>query len=97
MKKAGIIIFIVLVIDQALKIWVKTHMHLGQEIIVFDHWFLLHFTENEGMAFGLSLGGSWGKLLLSLIRVVAITVIGLYLYRLTSGNCVETRKMMLLK
>ena len=45
----GIIVF-VLVIDQILKIWIKTHLFLGEEIPVIDNWFLLHFVENEGMA-----------------------------------------------
>ena len=60
----------VLFIDQASKIWVKTNMHYGQEILIFGQdWARIHFVENEGMAYGLSLGGKTGKLLLSLFRI----------------------------
>ena len=86
MKKAGIIIFIVLLIDQLLKFWVKTHMYLGEEIPIMGDWFILHFTENEGMAFGLKFGGNGGKLVLSLFRILAIVLIGLYLCRLSKRN-----------
>lgn len=82
MKKAALIIFLVLVADQILKIWVKTHMTLGQEINVFGNWFILHFTENEGMAFGITFGGPAGKLILSIIRIIAVIFIGYYIYRL---------------
>lgn len=54
-------------------------MSLGQEIHIFDDWFIIHFTENKGMAFGLSFGGEFGKLTLSLFRLVAIVAIGWYL------------------
>ncbi|MEG1763282.1 MAG: signal peptidase II, partial [Bacteroidales bacterium] len=54
------IIGIVLLLDQAFKIWIKLHLQLGEEIYVFD-WFRIHFLENEGMAFGFSFGGDWGK------------------------------------
>lgn len=59
-------------------------MSLGEEIPVFDDWFLLHFTENKGMAFGLELSGKWGKLILSIFRLIAIGVIGWYLTRIIS-------------
>ncbi len=75
MKKALAIIFAVLGIDQAVKIWVKTSMYLGQEHRIFD-WFIIHFTENNGMAFGLELGGEFGKILLTLFRIGA--VVGLF-------------------
>ncbi len=81
-KKSLLVIFIILILDQALKIWVKTHMMIGQEIPVFDHWFLLHFIENNGMAFGMELSGRWGKFLLSIFRLVAIVAIGWYITRL---------------
>jgi signal peptidase II len=83
LKRALIIVFIILVLDQALKIWIKTSWYIGESHPVFGHWFILHFTENEGMAFGMRLGGSYGKLLLSLFRIVAITLIFIWLYRIT--------------
>jgi signal peptidase II len=83
LKKAVFIIVLILIIDQALKIWVKTHMHMGQEFSIFGNWFLIHFTENEGMAFGMKLGGSYGKLLLSVFRIIAIIAIGWWLYKVT--------------
>lgn len=75
---AILVIALVLIIDQASKIWVKTHMSLG-EMIEITSWFKIHFIENNGMAFGLEVGG---KLFLSLFRIIAIGFIGYYLYQL---------------
>ena len=69
------VIFIVLVLDQVLKIWVKTNMTLGQEIPVFGNWFKLLFIENDGMAFGWMGGGGAMKLFLSLFRIAAIVTL----------------------
>jgi signal peptidase II len=80
MKKALAIIFTVLSVDQALKIWIKLNMVLGEEIVIFD-WFIIHFTENAGMAFGMEFGGDYGKLALSLFRIVAVAGIGYYLMK----------------
>ncbi len=80
MKKALIIVIIILIIDQVSKFWIKTTMYLGEEIPVLGDWFILHFTENEGMAFGMQFGGEYGKLILSLFRIVAIIFIGAYIY-----------------
>lgn len=67
------LVFLVLLLDQSLKIWVKTTMTYNQEILIFGlDWFRLHFTENPGMAFGMELGGEYGKLALSLFRIVAV-------------------------
>ena len=62
--------------DQILKFWIKTNMFLGQEFRIFD-WFIIHFTENNGMAFGLEFGGDTGKVLLSLFRI-AVVIWGIY-------------------
>ena len=86
MKKSLSIIFLVLICDQALKFWVKTHMFLGQQIPVFDNWFYLSFTENIGMAFGLKFAGSYGKLILSVFRLLAITAIGWYLVKIIKNK-----------
>jgi signal peptidase II len=82
-KIAVIIIVAVLLVDQALKLWIKTHMMLNQEFSIFGNWFLIHFTENPGMAFGMSFGGDWGKLFLSLFRIALILFIGYYLVKLS--------------
>ncbi|MBP5418257.1 MAG: lipoprotein signal peptidase [Bacteroidales bacterium] len=83
MKKNAIIassvIFIVLLLDQIVKIWVKTHMMLGEEFSVFGEWFRIHFVENNGMAFGMELSGNIGKILLSGFRIIAVVVIGWFL------------------
>ncbi|HPS61639.1 MAG TPA: lipoprotein signal peptidase [Bacteroidales bacterium] len=83
MKKAAVIVFLILVADQVLKFWVKTHFYMGETLPVIGQWFLLHFTENEGMAFGMRLGGDHGKLLLSLFRIVAVIIITGWLWRVT--------------
>lgn len=83
LKKSLLIIFLILFCDQLLKIWIKTHMIIGQEYHIFGNWFIIHFTENDGMAFGIELGGKYGKIFLSLFRICAVVVIGWYLYSLT--------------
>ena len=71
-KKAIVLILIILIADQALKIWVKTNMVIGQEFSLFGSWGFIHFVENYGMAYSMEYGGEYGKLLLSLIRIIAI-------------------------
>ncbi|WP_291857721.1 lipoprotein signal peptidase [Marinilabilia sp.] len=83
LKTPVIIILAILLIDQALKFWVKTNMMLGDEFSVFGDWFYIHFVENNGMAFGMELGGDFGKIFLSVFRIVAVVGIGWYLYKLT--------------
>ncbi len=72
-KKLSILVIVLLIADQALKIWVKTHMLLDESIIVFPDWFQLRFIENNGAAFGMHIatsgGFDWGKLLLGLFRI----------------------------
>ena len=69
--KPFLLVFVILIVDQATKFWVKTHMFLGEEISL-TPWLSLHFTENPGMAFGMVLPGVWGKLFLSAFRLVAV-------------------------
>ena len=80
--KSTLFIVAILILDQALKIWIKTHMTLGQEFSVIGNWFLLHFIENNGMAFGMEFAGKTGKLILSIFRVIAVAGIALYLRHL---------------
>lgn len=82
-RKALLLVFIVIILDQILKIWVKTHMYIGQEYRISGNWFIIHFIENNGMAFGLNIPGEFGKIALSLFRILAISVIGWYLFKLT--------------
>lgn len=63
--------FFSVLIDQSIKIWIKTNMFLGQYFEIFD-WFIIYFTENNGMAFGLELGGDFGKLILTLTRIIIV-------------------------
>lgn len=81
------IILIILIIDQSSKFWIKTNMEQGEEFLVMGQsWFRIHFVENEGMAFGMSLGGSTGKLLLSVFRLIAVSFLFYLLYRMILGN-----------
>ena len=78
-----IFILALLVLDQAVKIWIKTHMMIGQEFSIFGDWFKILFIENNGMAFGMELGnGKFGKTILSLFRIVAVAGIGWYILKL---------------
>ena len=81
-RKSILVILVILVLDQAVKILVKTNMTLYQQIPVLGNWGLLHFVENNGMAFGLSFPGSTGKIILTLFRIGAVAAIGFYLHHL---------------
>jgi signal peptidase II len=78
-KKAVLFIILILFLDQVLKIWIKTHLLIGQEIPIFGKYGMIHFIENNGMAFGMEVGGKPGKLILSIFRIIAIFGIGWYL------------------
>ncbi len=71
LKKASILVFLILFIDQISKIYIKTNFFLNEEIVVFD-WFRIHFIENEGMAWGAEIPGNYGKLFLTLFRIAAV-------------------------
>lgn len=81
-KGAVLIIMLLLLFDQLLKIWVKTHMELHESIEI-TPWFYICFTENPGMAFGIEV---IGKLFLSLFRIVAVVFIGYYLWKLVKRD-----------
>jgi len=67
-------IILAIIIDQIIKIYVKTNFVLGEEVVVFD-WFRIHFTENNGMAMGIEFGGEYGKLFLTVFRIFAVGLI----------------------
>ena len=79
---AATVILLLLFLDQASKIWVKTHMQLHESLEIFS-WFQLYFTENPGMAFGM---GFLNKLVLSVFRIAAVVAIAYYLIRLVRRN-----------
>lgn len=77
--KSLLLIISILIIDQAVKILIKTHMVIGEEIPLMGGWFRIHFLENNGMAFGMEWGGKAGKAALSIFRMLAIVGIFWYL------------------
>lgn len=84
--KAYFLIFLILLVDQVSKIYVKTNFILGEEVHVFN-WFQIHFIENEGMAWGTKIPGEYGKLILTVFRLFAVTGIGYWLW-----DAVERKK-----
>ena len=74
------IICLVVLADQALKIYVKTHFHAGESHAIIGNWFRLYFIENEGMAYGWKFGGEWGKMILTLFRLAAV-IFGIFYIR----------------
>lgn len=86
LRKVTLIIVVLVLLDQLLKIWVKTHMRLDETIMIIPDWFRLHFVENNGAAFGMQIvsGGAidWGKLLLTAFRMVMIGLLGYYIHYL---------------
>lgn len=85
-RKAILTVLIVLIVDQTVKIIVKTNMALGDSIPVFDGWFIIRFIENPGMAFGIDLPGFYGKPMLTIFRLIASGIITWYLISLIRRN-----------
>ncbi|MCS6990506.1 MAG: lipoprotein signal peptidase [Chitinophagales bacterium] len=81
LRLALLVVALVLLADQIIKFWVKLTFFYGESRRITD-WFYLYFIENEGMAFGLTLGGHTGKLALTLFRLLAVAVLSWYLLRL---------------
>jgi len=80
-KKPLLIILLVLLIDQTLKIWIKTNIMLGESVSMAGDWFYLSFVENNGMAFGIEFGGEFGKLFLSLFRIIVVGTMAVFLLK----------------
>ncbi len=74
------VVLLILVVDQGLKFWIKTNFYLGEQVMLLGDKVRLVFTENNGMAFGLSAGGELGKLLLSTFRIVATALLAYMLH-----------------
>ncbi|MDE6651214.1 MAG: lipoprotein signal peptidase [Paramuribaculum sp.] len=80
------VILLVVILDQIIKIWIKTHFYLGEDYRIFN-WFQLVFVQNNGMAFGMEMGS---KLFLTLFRIVAVAVLGWIIYRIRQKEWVST-------
>lgn len=85
LRKAYLLIFIILIIDQFTKIYVKTNFVLGEQVRVFK-WFRVLFIENEGMAWGTEIPGMYGKLILTVFRLLAVCGIGYWLWTAIKAN-----------
>lgn len=81
-RSVALLIILILVADQTVKFFIKTHYTLGEEHNVIGSWFRLHFVENEGMAWGLKFGGGLGKILLTLFRLIAVILGTFYLHQI---------------
>ncbi len=75
---AAVVVLLLILVDQVIKFWVKTHLAVGQTVPLLGQWFNLHFVENEGMAFGISFGQQIGKFVLSLVRIVLVGLLCWY-------------------
>ena len=88
-KQVAFIIALVVIADQALKLYIKTHFTLtdpGNSKKILGDWFQLYFVENPGMAYGWKFGGNWGKLALTIFRLIAVVFGTWYL-----GNIIKQR------
>ena len=83
MKKTLIIVFIVLLLDQILKFWIKMNMTIGESFPVLGDWFQIYFIENNGMAFGWEFGAQFGKFALSIFRIIAVALLFYLIYYLS--------------
>ncbi|HCC53061.1 MAG TPA: lipoprotein signal peptidase [Porphyromonadaceae bacterium] len=79
---AVLAVFLLLIVDQASKIWIKTHMQLYESIEIFS-WFKIYFTENPGMAFGLEIVDTY---ILTIFRIIVVSFLGVFIYKLIKQN-----------
>ena len=89
-KKLIILGVVLVVLDQIIKVLVKTNMDLGETINVLGDWFKLHFVLNKGMAFGMAFGGYWGKVLLSVFRIVLFSALCVWIGKLAKKPTTPT-------
>lgn len=85
-----ILVAAIIIVDQIVKILVKTHMTIGEDVMLIGEWCRLHFIENEGFAFGMAFGGMAGKIFLTLFRVVASGLIIWYIHKLIKEGTSRT-------
>ncbi len=86
LKRSILLVILILLLDQLLKIYIKTHFSIGQEVQLLGSYFRLHFIENNGMAFGMQFGGTAGKIILSCIRLIAVIIIWYILLKAIRKN-----------
>ena len=86
LRNAYLLIFLILLVDQVSKIYIKTNFVLGEEVNVFS-WFKILFIENEGMAWGTKIPGAYGKLFLTIFRLLAVSAIGYWLWDSVHKKC----------
>jgi signal peptidase II len=87
LRNAVLIIALIIIADQALKIWIKTSFPFGPiKDVMGIPWFKLHFIENKGMAWGWEFGGEWGKMILTLFRLAAVIFGTWYLVKIVKQN-----------
>ena len=86
LKKAYLFIFLLLVVDQVIKIYVKTNFFLGEEVKV-ANWCKILFIENDGMAWGTEIPGQYGKIFLTVFRLFAVTGIAYWLWDSVQKQC----------
>ena len=85
LRNAYLLIFLILLVDQVSKIYIKTNFVLGEEVNVLS-WFKILFIENEGMAWGTKIPGAYGKLFLTIFRLLAVSAIGYWLWDSVQKN-----------
>lgn len=85
-RKAILVILVILIIDQVVKFIIKTSIPLGATYSVMGEWFKIRFIENPGMAFGIDIPGKFGKPALTIFRMAAVVLIGIYLNKLIKRN-----------
>lgn len=87
LKKAFGIVFLILLVDQCVKVYIKTHFYIGESVKVLGwEWFQIYFVENKGAAWGAQLPGEYGKLILSVFRLIIAPLIGLWLVKSIKEN-----------